>query len=42
MLRSGACLVIRSKGKDFAVTVDDAERAAALLNSLTASPAERP
>ncbi|MER6778591.1 MULTISPECIES: DUF1648 domain-containing protein [unclassified Streptomyces] len=42
MLRSGACLVIRSKGKDFAVTVDDAERAAALLNSLTANPAERP
>ncbi|MFI5672613.1 DUF1648 domain-containing protein [Streptomyces sp. NPDC051704] len=42
MLRSGACLVVRSKGKDFAVTVDDAERAAALLNSLTAKPTERP
>ncbi|MGW7366082.1 DUF1648 domain-containing protein [Streptomyces sp. NPDC054841] len=35
MLRSGECLVIRSKGKDFAVSVDDAERGAALLNSLS-------
>ncbi|MFD5479967.1 DUF1648 domain-containing protein [Streptomyces hawaiiensis] len=35
MLRSGECLVIRTdKGKDFAVSVDDAERGAALLNSL--------
>ncbi|MFD5511624.1 DUF1648 domain-containing protein [Streptomyces sp. NPDC127051] len=42
MLRSGECLVIRSKGKDFAVSVDDAERAAALLNSLTAPPTKRP
>ncbi|MFD9436149.1 DUF1648 domain-containing protein [Streptomyces sp. NPDC060002] len=37
MLRSGECLVIRTgKGKDFAVSVDDAEHAAALLNSLGA------
>ncbi|MFZ4153114.1 DUF1648 domain-containing protein [Streptomyces pseudogriseolus] len=36
MLRGGECLVIRTvKGKDFAVSVDDAERGAALLNSLT-------
>ncbi|MFF3328881.1 DUF1648 domain-containing protein [Streptomyces sp. NPDC002888] len=46
MLRSGECLVIRSaKGKEFAVSVDDAERGAALLNSLGArvrrSPARR-
>ncbi|MFE0552343.1 DUF1648 domain-containing protein [Streptomyces pilosus] len=35
MLRSGECLVIRTaQGKDFAVSVDDAERGAALLNSL--------
>lgn len=35
MLRAGECLVIRTrKGKDFAVSVDDAERGAALLNSL--------
>lgn len=35
MLRGGECLVIRTaKGKDFAVSVDDAERGAALLNSL--------
>ncbi|MFE2165054.1 DUF1648 domain-containing protein [Streptomyces sp. NPDC059447] len=34
MLRGGECLVVRSKGKDFAVSVDDAERGAALLNSL--------
>jgi hypothetical protein len=37
MLRSGECLVLRTaKGKDFAVSVDDAERGAALLNSLKA------
>ncbi|WP_307056318.1 DUF1648 domain-containing protein [Streptomyces achromogenes] len=37
MLRGGECLVIRTaKGKDFAVSVDDAEHAAALLNSLSA------
>ncbi|MFD7258473.1 DUF1648 domain-containing protein [Streptomyces sp. NPDC059874] len=36
MLRGGECLVIRAKGKDFAVSVDDAERGAALLNSLGA------
>ncbi len=34
MVRGGQCLVIRAKGKDFAVSVDDAERGAALLNSL--------
>lgn len=34
MLRGGECLVIRARGKDFAVSVDDAERGAALLNSL--------
>ncbi|WP_447034841.1 DUF1648 domain-containing protein [Streptomyces sp. DSM 118878] len=39
MLRSGECLVIRAHGKDFAVSVDDAERGAALLNSLTAKSA---
>ncbi|MEU7580148.1 DUF1648 domain-containing protein [Streptomyces sp. NPDC041068] len=37
MLRRGECLVIRARGKDFAVSVDDAERGAALLNSLGAS-----
>ncbi|MFI6444428.1 DUF1648 domain-containing protein [Kitasatospora sp. NPDC050543] len=37
MLRRGECLVVRSrKGAEFAVSVDDAERGAALLNSLTA------
>ncbi|QEV22498.1 DUF1648 domain-containing protein [Streptomyces alboniger] len=36
MLRGGECLVVRARGKDFAVSVDDAERGAALLNSLTA------
>ncbi|MFI9799887.1 hypothetical protein [Streptomyces sp. NPDC052302] len=36
MLRRGECLVVRVKGKDFAVSVDDAERGAALLNSLGA------
>ncbi|MEV6395424.1 DUF1648 domain-containing protein [Streptomyces sp. NPDC051907] len=35
MLRSGECLVVHSKGKDFAVSVDDAQRGAALLNSLS-------
>ncbi|MEU2830353.1 DUF1648 domain-containing protein [Streptomyces lavendulae] len=34
MLRGGECLVIRAKGHDFAISVDDAERGAALLNSL--------
>ncbi|MFD8980455.1 DUF1648 domain-containing protein [Streptomyces sp. NPDC059564] len=36
MLRGGPCLVIRAKGRNFAVSVDDAERGAALLNSLVA------
>ncbi|MFI5824172.1 DUF1648 domain-containing protein [Streptomyces rishiriensis] len=37
MLRGGECLVIRTaRGKDFGVSVDDAEHAAALLNSLSA------
>ncbi|MEU5074309.1 DUF1648 domain-containing protein [Streptomyces asoensis] len=37
MLRAGECLVIRTvRGKDFAVSVDDAGHAAALLNSLGA------
>ncbi|WP_255136776.1 DUF1648 domain-containing protein [Streptomyces somaliensis] len=36
MLRGGECLVIRAGGGDFAVSVDDAERGAALLNSLAA------
>lgn len=37
MLRRGACLVVRSRtGTEFAVSVDDAERGAALLNALTA------
>jgi hypothetical protein len=37
MLRGGECLVIRpSRGREFAVSVDDAERGAALLNSLSA------
>nr|WP_208611330.1 DUF1648 domain-containing protein [Streptomyces bungoensis] len=36
MLRSGECLVIRTrdKGKEFAISIDDAERGAALLNAL--------
>ncbi|QKW30916.1 DUF1648 domain-containing protein [Streptomyces seoulensis] len=36
MLRGGPCLVVRvrGKGRDFAVSVDDAERGAALLNAL--------
>ncbi|MFJ3305216.1 DUF1648 domain-containing protein [Streptomyces sp. NPDC086549] len=34
MLRGGECLVVRSSnGREFAVSVDDAERGAALLNS---------
>ncbi|MEV4335630.1 DUF1648 domain-containing protein [Streptomyces sp. NPDC049590] len=38
MLRAGECLVIRPRGRrsDFAVSVDDAERGAALLNTLRA------
>ncbi|MFD4135436.1 DUF1648 domain-containing protein [Streptomyces goshikiensis] len=40
MLRGGECLVIRAKGKDFAVSVDDAERGAALLNSLAGAHTE--
>ncbi|SES44189.1 Protein of unknown function [Streptomyces sp. yr375] len=37
LLRGGECLVIHpSKGREFAVSVDDAERGAALLNSLSA------
>ncbi|MFF5472480.1 DUF1648 domain-containing protein [Streptomyces achromogenes] len=40
MLRAGDCLVIRPRGRraDFAVSVDDAERGAALLNALRARP----
>ncbi|MGW7099876.1 hypothetical protein [Streptomyces sp. NPDC054838] len=34
MVRGGPCLVIRSHGRDFAVSIDDAQRGAALLNSL--------
>ncbi|MFF2547905.1 DUF1648 domain-containing protein [Kitasatospora sp. NPDC058063] len=37
MLRGGVCLVVRTRqGSDFAVSVDDAERGAALLNALIA------
>jgi uncharacterized membrane protein len=38
MLRAGECLVIRARGRrtDYAVSVDDAERGAALLNALRA------
>ncbi|MEU3406897.1 DUF1648 domain-containing protein [Streptomyces sp. NPDC006670] len=36
MLRGGECLVVRAKGRDFAVSVDDAARGAALLNALSA------
>ncbi|MGA5821753.1 DUF1648 domain-containing protein [Kitasatospora sp. NPDC094028] len=37
MVRGGVCLVVRTRrGADFAVSVDDAERGAALLNSLLA------
>ncbi|MFJ6721677.1 DUF1648 domain-containing protein [Streptomyces sp. NPDC091259] len=40
MLRAGECLVIRPrKGTEFAVSVDDAERGAALLNALSAERA---
>ncbi|TGA95542.1 DUF1648 domain-containing protein [Streptomyces sp. MZ04] len=39
MLRGGECLVIRARGKDFAVSVDDAERGAGLLNALSAERA---
>ncbi|WP_073920930.1 hypothetical protein [Streptomyces sp. CB00455] len=35
LIRRGPCLVIRSRGRDFAVSVDDAPRGAALLNTLT-------
>lgn len=40
MLRAGDCLVIRPRGRraDFAVSVDDAERGAALLNTLRTRP----
>ncbi|MET9355177.1 DUF1648 domain-containing protein [Streptomyces sp. NPDC006617] len=36
MLRAGECLVIRPRGRrtDFAISIDDAERGAALLNTL--------
>ncbi|MEU1403448.1 DUF1648 domain-containing protein [Streptomyces sp. NPDC005728] len=39
MLRSGECLVIRARGKgsEFAVSIADAERGAALLNALSGS-----
>ncbi|MFE4975143.1 DUF1648 domain-containing protein [Kitasatospora sp. NPDC056651] len=37
MLRGGACLVVRTRrGAEFAVSVDDADRGAALLNALIA------
>ncbi|MFJ4593280.1 MULTISPECIES: DUF1648 domain-containing protein [unclassified Kitasatospora] len=40
MLRRGVCLVVRTRrGREFAVSVDDAERGAALLNSLIARSA---
>ncbi|MEU9085110.1 DUF1648 domain-containing protein [Streptomyces sp. NPDC048357] len=42
MLRAGECLVVRSRGKDFAVSVDDAARGAALLNSLVADTRSTP
>ncbi|WP_405831478.1 MULTISPECIES: DUF1648 domain-containing protein [unclassified Streptomyces] len=42
MLRAGECLVVRSRGKDFAVSVEDAARGAALLNSLTAKSRSAP
>ncbi|MFJ3819952.1 DUF1648 domain-containing protein [Streptomyces nodosus] len=41
MLRGGECLVIRARGRDFAVSVDDAERGAALLNTWVAQRASR-
>ncbi|MFJ6075558.1 DUF1648 domain-containing protein [Streptomyces sp. NPDC093065] len=36
MLRAGECLVVRPRGRrsDFAISIDDAERGAALLNAL--------
>ncbi|OIK28674.1 DUF1648 domain-containing protein [Streptomyces malaysiense] len=42
MLRAGDCLVVRPRGRrsDFAVSVDDAERGAALLNALRARRSE--
>lgn len=42
MLRGGECLVIRAKGKDFAVSIDDAARGAALLNSLNVGRPRKP
>ncbi|WP_234323498.1 DUF1648 domain-containing protein [Streptomyces sp. NRRL F-2580] len=42
MLRAGECLVVRSRGKDFAVSVDDAARGAALLNSLVTGTRSTP
>lgn len=33
MLRGGECLMVRATGKDFAVSVEDAERGASLPNS---------
>ncbi|MFE9931522.1 DUF1648 domain-containing protein [Streptomyces sp. NPDC005533] len=42
MLRAGQCLVVRSRGKDFAVSVDDAARGAALLNSLVTGARQAP
>ncbi|WP_395573105.1 DUF1648 domain-containing protein [Streptomyces sp. BK79] len=43
MLRAGDCLVVRPRGRrtDFAVSVDDAERGAALLNAMTADRSPR-
>ncbi|MFJ8435872.1 DUF1648 domain-containing protein [Kitasatospora sp. NPDC094019] len=42
MLRGGECLVIRPRqGPEFAVSVDDAERGAALLNTLTSPRSPR-
>ncbi|MFB6558306.1 hypothetical protein ACFCYH_05220, partial [Streptomyces sp. NPDC056400] len=42
MLRSGECLVIHPRrGREFAVSVDDAERGAALLNALSAQRTRR-
>ncbi|MFC8082263.1 DUF1648 domain-containing protein [Streptomyces sp. NPDC057340] len=40
MLRAGECLVIRPRGRrtDFAISIDDAERGAALLNALRPGP----
>jgi hypothetical protein len=43
MLRAGDCLVVRPRGRrtDFAVSVDDAERGAALLNAVIAGRSPR-